>query len=69
MNGYIPFFLPSRDRTSFVVVLLRASIEKECPKTNLSVVLKDLEHLSKEDALGRILKYVWIVLHSYTIEP
>jgi hypothetical protein len=48
---------------------LRPIIEKEYSKSNLSVVLKDLEHLSNEDALRRIIKSIWTVVCSYRLKP
>jgi hypothetical protein len=45
---------------------LRATVEKERPKINPSAAPTDLEHLSNEDALERIIKSKGRLVHSYT---
>jgi hypothetical protein len=56
--------------TDWIYIDLRSwIIEKEYSKSNLFIVLKDLEQLSNEDASRRIIKSLWTVVCSYGLKP
>jgi hypothetical protein len=51
-----------------IVILLRASVEKERPNINPSAGPKNLEQFSNKDELERIIKSKGRLVHSYTLK-